>query len=64
MKIEFFNEVDKSFLTECIMNCIPCVNDHICFFGTEWIVTGRLFEPIGKTKIYVRKATRNDITFM
>ena len=64
MIVQFYNFTGKDFMTECLMKCPPCNGDHINIQGTEWIVCGRVIGLNGSIKVFIRKATRNDITYM
>ena len=64
MIVRFYNRVGRSLITECIMKYPPSESDHVNLFGGEFVVTGRLFELDGTVKIFVRKATSNDVTYM
>ena len=64
MIVQFYSFVNRDFMTECLMKYPPCTGDHVNIQGTEWVVCGRVIELDGRIKVFMRKATRNDITYM
>lgn len=67
MKVEFFVSALKKveICLECETNNLPSIGDHILYDGIEWIVRCRVFDyDKNRIKIFIRKATDNDISYM
>ena len=64
-RLEFISVVNKELIRSFdTQPPIPCIGDHFDISNEEWIVTGRLFGCCTTVKIFVRKATKNDVTYM